>query len=128
MHPRLLLYPLLVLLGGCCYGILATIVKLAYDAGYSFDEVVVSQYFSGWVLLGIFCVLLAVFRRPDLASLRYRPGRRILVLLITGVVTCSVCLLYYLSLETLPASIAVVLLFQFTWIGVILDRSEEHTS
>lgn len=72
MNPKLLLYPLLVPAGGCCYGILSTIVKLAYERGYTFADVVVSQYF--WLgtflafCVGGFCIFLQglcirIFRR-----------------------------------------------------------------
>ncbi|WP_338096411.1 DMT family transporter [Methanorbis rubei] len=122
MNLKLLLYPLLVLLGGCCYGILATIVKLAYGNGYTFSEVVMSQYFSGWIFLGILCAVIAIVgRRRDAPRSSVKLSRRMPILLITGAVTCSVCLFYYLSLESMPASVAIVLLFQFTWIGVLLD-------
>lgn len=42
-------YILLVFLGACSYGILSTIVKLAYGQGYS-AEVVGGQIFFGFVL------------------------------------------------------------------------------
>lgn len=43
-------YALIVFLGGCCYGILSTFVKLAYSAGFSTPEVTGAQYFFGTVL------------------------------------------------------------------------------
>ena len=129
MDHRLVVYPLLVFAGGCCYGILSTIVKLAYSHGYTFADVVVSQYFSGWIILGILLLMFAVLRRrpgSDPLPVRVPAARRVGALLLTGAVTCSVCLFYYLSLETTPASVAVVLLFQFTWIGVILESIAER--
>ncbi|MCZ0860487.1 EamA family transporter [Methanocorpusculum sp. MG] len=129
MDIRAVVYPLLVLAGGCCYGILSTIVKLAYEQGYTFADVVVSQYFSGWVILGIFLLILLTLRRNRTLTpshLRTPLLHRVVILLITGAVTCSVCLFYYLSLETTPASVAVVLLFQFTWIGIILESIAER--
>lgn len=43
-------YILLVFLGACSYGILSTIVKLAYGQGYSPAEVIGGQMFFGLVL------------------------------------------------------------------------------
>ena len=44
-------YALIVFLGGCCYGLLSTFVKLAYAAGYSVTEVTGSQYILGALLI-----------------------------------------------------------------------------
>ena len=44
-------YPLLVFLGGACYGILSTIVKLAYAAGIDRSGVSSGQFFFGGLLL-----------------------------------------------------------------------------
>lgn len=129
MDIRIVVYPLLVLAGGCCYGILSTIVKLAYAKGYTFTDVVISQYFSGWVILGILLLTLTALRRrkkTDPVRIQIPSLRKVSTLFLTGAVTCSVCLFYYLSLETTPASVAVVLLFQFTWIGVILESVVER--
>lgn len=129
MDIRVVVYPLLVLAGGCCYGILSTIVKLAYAKGYTFTDVVMSQYFSGWAILGILLLTLTVLghrKKADPVRIQIPSLRRAGTLLLTGAVTCSVCLFYYLSLETTPASVAVVLLFQFTWIGVILESIAER--
>ncbi|GKS13122.1 hypothetical protein YDYSY3_41220 [Paenibacillus chitinolyticus] len=43
-------YALIVFLGGCCYGILSTFVKLAYTAGFTVSAVIGGQYFFGAVL------------------------------------------------------------------------------
>ena len=129
MDIRVVVYPLLVLAGGCCYGILSTIVKLAYAKGYTFTDVVMSQYFSGWAILGILLLTLTALghrKKAGPVRLQIPSLRRAGTLLLTGAVTCSVCLFYYLSLETTPASVAVVLLFQFTWIGVILESIAER--
>ncbi|MEJ8546118.1 EamA family transporter [Brevibacillus borstelensis] len=105
-------YILLVFLGACSYGILSTIVKLAYGQGYSPAEVVGGQMFFGFLLTWI----------PALFALRHKPPlRRILLLLAAGLPVGSTGLLYYNALQHIPASIAIVLLFQFTWMGVLLE-------
>ncbi|MCQ2355781.1 MAG: hypothetical protein MJ014_01990 [Methanocorpusculum sp.] len=62
------MYPLLVLARGCCYGVLSVIVKLAYAQGY----MVVSQYLSGWVILGVFLLILSGLQRKKAFSLHLR--------------------------------------------------------
>lgn len=44
-------YSLFIFLGACSYGILASIVKLGLQAGYSVPELTGSQYLFGLLLL-----------------------------------------------------------------------------
>lgn len=104
----------LVLLGSASYGMLSTITKLAYQGGFSPAQVVGSQMFFGalgfW--LSSFCCWKASWQLSF---------RSILQLLLTGSLSGLTGIFYYLSLQTLPASYAVILLFQFTWIGLGLE-------
>ncbi|MDN4093011.1 EamA family transporter [Brevibacillus agri] len=105
-------YIFLVFLGACSYGILSTIVKLAYGQGYSPAEVIGGQMFFGFVLTWI----------PALFFLRTKPGKKQLLLLVgVGLAVGSTGILYYNALRFIPASIAIVLLFQFTWMGVLAE-------
>lgn len=105
-------YILLVFLGACSYGILSTIVKLAYGQGFSPAEVIGGQMFFGFVLTWI----------PALFFLRGKPQKRQLLLLVAvGLAVGSTGLVYYNALQYIPASIAIVLLFQFTWMGVLVE-------
>ncbi|KZS49091.1 multidrug transporter [Paenibacillus glucanolyticus] len=109
---RLLKYALLVFLGACSYGSLSTIIKLGMKDGFSMQQLVGSQYFFGWVML-LLSVLL--FSRKKL-------GMKLgLSLLVAGITISLTGIFYGFAVEELPASIAIVLLFQFTWIGVILE-------
>lgn len=105
-------YSLIVFLGGCCYGILSTFVKLAYCAGFSSAEVTGGQYFFGTIL--IWCV--ALFTKKKNLSLK-----QILKLVLSGIPFGLTGLFYYESLKTLNASLAIIFLFQFVWIGAIFD-------
>ena len=107
----MLKYSSLVLLGACCYGILSVIVKLAYKQGFSVSEVIGSQYLFGFLFILI----------PFLFSKKSFSLKDTLYLAIAGTTTSLTSILYGKSLETIPASIAVVLLFQFTWIGIIIE-------
>ncbi|WP_103109840.1 EamA family transporter [Brevibacillus reuszeri] len=105
-------YILLVFLGACSYGILSTIVKLAYAQGYSPAEVIGGQMFFGFLLTWL----------PALFFLRTKPnGRQLLLLVAVGLAVGSTGVFYYNALQYIPASIAIVLLFQFTWMGVLAE-------
>lgn len=105
-------YSLIVFLGGCCYGILSTFVKLAYSAGFSSSEVTGAQYFFGAVLSWI-GVMFIKKKRLD--------SKTIVKLLLSGIPFGLTGIFYYMSLQTLNASLAIVLLFQFIWIGSLYE-------
>ncbi len=105
-------YALLVFLGGCCYGILSTFVKLAYSAGFSSPEVTSAEYFFGTLLIyGV-----VIFTKKEKLTIK-----QILKLLLAGVPFGLTGLFYYQSLKTLNASMAIIFLFQFVWIGTLFD-------
>ena len=115
---QLLKNSLYVFLGACSFGILSTIVKLAYSKGFVFEEIMISQFGSGWLIL---LVLMLIFARKTITLRQF--GR----LAGVGLCTCLTGVFYYLSLQSIPASIAVVLLFQFTWIGVVIEAIVNKT-
>jgi drug/metabolite transporter (DMT)-like permease len=129
-------YAVAVFLGAVSYGILSTIVVKAYGEGYQLGEVVGSQLLVGFVLSW----LLALFTRIYSARKRrhtarhsavgaaastgtMRPGltwKQRLLLMSAGMPTALTGLLYYQSLRSIPNSLAIILLFQFTWMGVLM--------
>lgn len=112
MNIRLLKYALLVFLGACSYGSLSTIVKLGMNDGFKMQQLVGAQYFFGWCML---LLLVLLFSRKKL-------GLKLAFSLLGAGITISLTGIFYgFAVEELPASIAIVLLFQFTWIGVILE-------
>ncbi|MDO5846338.1 MAG: DMT family transporter [Methanocorpusculum sp.] len=124
MKPYHFIFPILVFLGGCSFGPSSSVIKMAYAAGFSSSEVVMSQYFFSLLYLGILAAGLFLFRR--------RKGGRVVLpktfgwknlagLIFTGVSIALVSTTYMFSLQTVPAYISVILLFQFTWMGVILE-------
>ncbi len=102
-----------VLGGASCYGILSTMVKTAYSQGFSPAGVTGSQMFFGVMLL-VFLVL--VTRRMEKVS--WKSG---IYLTTAGMFVGLTGIFYYSALQLIPASIAVVLLFQFTWVGVLME-------
>lgn len=105
-------YILMVFIGACCYGVLSTIVKLAYDRGFTVQEVVGSEMLFGAAATWILVAMLRKIRFDWISSLK---------LLAMGTTVGATALLYYVSLQYIPASLAIVLLFQFTWIGVLIE-------
>lgn len=106
------IYPLMVVIAASCYGVLSTIIKVAMKNGFTAAEAVTAQYFLGFAL----AALLFFVTQRKLPRIK---GWKILVL--SGTSTAVTGMVYAHSLNYLPASLAVVLLFQFTWIGMFLD-------
>jgi len=103
-----------VLLGAASYGVLSTFVKLGYGQGFSADEITGSQ-----VLFG--CIILWLFSLPKLRLMKGISAGIFVKLVIGGTFTGLTGFFYYQSLQSLDASFAVLLLFQFTWMGMLLD-------
>ncbi|MFP5112550.1 EamA family transporter [Bacillaceae bacterium C204] len=105
-------YALIVFLGGCCYGVLSTFVKLAYSAGFTVKEVTGSQYLLGTLLIW----MVALFSKKKKLTLP-----NIGKLLLSGIPVGLTGVFYYQSLQTLDASLAIIFLFQFVWIGTFIE-------
>lgn len=105
---------LLVLIGAFSYGILSTITKLAYQEGFSTAAVIGSQMLFGFIGFWISWF-------PRWQAVVSLPVKTIITLIGCGCITALTGIFYYLSLQTLPASVAVIFLFQFVWIGIVLD-------
>ncbi|MFC5405965.1 EamA family transporter [Cohnella soli] len=129
-------YRLSVLLGAMCYGILSTIVVKAYGAGYGLGEVVGSQLLVGCVLAWALVGALKAFGMKRESAAPRDAGEALtgslppkvlmtwkqrLILMAAGMPTAVTGLLYYQSLRYIPNSLAILLLFQFTWIGVLVQ-------
>nr|WP_106782217.1 DMT family transporter [Lysinibacillus timonensis] len=109
-----LIYPLLIVIASSSYGILSTIIKVAMNHGYTSAEATTSQYIIGFLL----ALLLFIITQRSMPKMN-KSGAIFIIL--AGIFTGSVGIVYGQSLNYLPASLAVVLLFQFTWIGMLID-------
>ena len=105
-------YALIVFLGGCCYGILSTFVKLAYAAGFSAAEVTGAQYLFGTAITWILVLLTKKYKVTRMQAIK---------LLLSGIPFGMTGIFYYQSLQTINASLAIILLFQFVWIGTLFE-------
>ena len=106
-------YALLVFIGGCSYGMISTFVKIAYNEGYSVNDVTGSQYFFGAVMLWIATIIMRKWRHLSF--------KQWLILLVSGIPMGATGIFYNQSLQYVNASLAIILLLQFTWMGVILQ-------
>ncbi|WP_141434282.1 EamA family transporter [Bacillus sp. 03113] len=105
-------YALVVFIGGCCLGILSTFVKLAYSAGYSMVEVTGIQVLFGTLIIWIVTIFVKKTRTNLIQALK---------IILAGIPMGLTGLLYYQSLQTLDASLAIIFLFQFIWIGTLIE-------
>ncbi|ASS76722.1 hypothetical protein CIG75_18450 [Tumebacillus algifaecis] len=105
---------LFVLIGGASYGLISPVVKKAYEAGYTPGDVTSSQYFMAASLL----LVIAAFQFRHVKQLKLRD---VLLFGFLGLLSSCTSVFYYLSLSDLPASLAIVLLFQFAWIVMLID-------
>lgn len=105
-------YAFIVFLGGCCYGLLSTFVKLAYAAGFTAVEVTGGQYLFGTLIVWV----MVLFTKKQKLALS-----QITKLLASGIPLGLTGVFYYQSLQTLNASLAIIFLFQFVWIGTLFE-------
>lgn len=111
---------LLVLLGSASYGMLSTFVKLAYQNGYTTAEVTGAQFVWGVIVLTV----MSFFVPAKVTSTEKRR------LILAGTTTGFTSVLYYVSVQYINASAAVVLLMQSIWLGVLFEcllRKERPT-
>ncbi len=108
-------YIFMVLLGGIMYGTMSSFVKLSYSWGYNAAEISFSQAALAALLLGA-C---AIFTRKTVKGKLTR--RDILPLILTGSAIGLTNFLYYQSVSYISASLAIVILMQFTWFSLLLE-------
>jgi len=109
-----------IILGACSYGVLSTFVKLAYKDGFIVNDVVGIQMFLGALLLWGGVIFNS--RKRTNKNKYLKPNiKEVLLLTVVGSTTGLTGMFYYLSLQYISASLAIVLLFQFTWMGVLIE-------
>lgn len=102
----------LVLLGACSYGVLSMVMKLGFAAGYTPIELSSGQLLFGGLIMSL---LAAVFSKERF-RLRY-----VWTLVPVSVMMVLASFLYNQAVSHLSASLAIVLFFQFTWFGILLE-------
>ncbi len=107
-----------VALGATSYGMLATFVKLAYQENYTTAEVTTAQFVLG--ILGL--LLINLFQKLKTKTPTQKPSsNNIFKLMLAGTSLGMTSVFYYLCVKYIDVSIAIVLLMQTVWMGVLLE-------
>lgn len=123
LSSSVLFASLLVLLASCSYAVLSTLVILS---GFDLPTILVGKFFYGWVILAVVVLIVwLVYQRkqPKHEKSKVPMGKRTILLIITGVAMALVTICYFHSFAVfgLPISLAVILLFQYSWIGLVIE-------
>jgi drug/metabolite transporter (DMT)-like permease len=103
---------LLVLGGACSFGVLSSIVRAGYGYGYTLAELCGMQAGIGMLILWAVHFLSG----RNMVSLKDRSARTAFLL---GSATGLTSITYYHSVKYIPASVAIILLMQFTWMSMV---------
>jgi len=113
----------LVGLGATSYGMLATFVKLAYQENYTTAEVTSSQFIIG--IIGM--LLINGFQKiRNKKSIEKATSKDVFQLMLAGTSLGMTSVFYYLCVKYIDVSIAIVLLMQTVWMGVLLEMCLER--
>ncbi len=108
----------LVGLGASSYGMLATFVKLAYKENFTTAEVTTAQFVYG--ILGILIIMAFQKTKKQKEEIKITK-KHIVQLLLAGTSLGLTSVFYYLCVKYINVSIAIVLLMQTVWMGVLLE-------
>ncbi len=105
---------IIVALGALSYGMLSSFAKIAYSEGYTAGEITFTQAFLGALILWS----VVLFRAAKNRSYKLAGNWK---LLLAGTSMGISAYTYYLSVEYIPASLAIVLLMQMTWLSILAE-------
>ena len=108
----------LVGLGASSYGMLATFVKLAYKENFTTAEVTTAQFVYG--IFGILIIMAFQKTKKQKEEITITK-KHIVQLLLAGTSLGLTSVFYYLCVKYINVSIAIVLLMQTVWMGVLLE-------
>ena len=108
----------LIGLGATSYGMLATFVKIAYGEGFTTPEVTIAQFVYG--ITGM--LLINMFQKAKKGNAAVKASKKnISQLMLAGTSLGMTSIFYYLAVKYIPVSIAIVLLMQTVWMGVLFE-------
>lgn len=111
-----------IILGAASYGLLATVVKLGNLQGLDSSGLTFFQYFFGFLVL----VIIAFFskRTTDVSKASSKSKLKLILFGTSmGLTSCF----YYLSIQYVPVSIAIILLMQAIWMGGVFEMFLDKT-
>ncbi|SIS76939.1 Threonine/homoserine efflux transporter RhtA [Kaistella chaponensis] len=109
---------LFVAMGASIFGMLATFVKLSYRDGFTTSEVTTAQFVLG--LLGLL-ILNGIQTKTAKKNLAKPTAKEVRILMLAGTSLGCTSLFYYLSVQYINVSIAIVLLMQSVWFSVVVE-------
>ncbi|MFV8440662.1 DMT family transporter [Flavobacterium sp. LB2P44] len=108
----------LVGLGATSYGMLATFVKIAYGEGFTTPEVTIAQFVYGITGMLFINLFQKIKKGNDVIK---ASKKNISQLMLAGTSLGMTSIFYYLAVKYIPVSIAIVLLMQTVWMGVLFE-------
>jgi drug/metabolite transporter (DMT)-like permease len=108
----------LVALGASSYGMLATFVKLAYKEEFTTAEIAIAQFIYG--IIGML-IINALQKIKCNKLVEKTTSKNIFQLMLAGTSLGMTSVFYYLCVRYIEVSIAIVLLMQTVWMGVLLE-------
>jgi len=109
---------LFVGIGASIYGMLATFVKMAYKDGFTTSEVTTSQFLLGLTGLLVLNFIQTITSKQKLSS---PSGKEVRMLMLAGTSLGCTSLFYYIAVQYIDVSIAIVLLMQSVWFSVVVE-------
>lgn len=105
---------LFILVGASFFGFTPIFAKIGYSYGYSLGQINIVQMAISFLVLWS----LTLIKRASFKGLN---KKKVLQIMMTGCFIGLTSIFYYGSMQYLPASLAIILMFQFVWIGIILE-------
>lgn len=119
MKGNVLKGSVLIVFGAFCYGMLGTLVKLAYKSGFNTAEVTISQFLIG--VLGISLINLCLNKSIKNKQSAKPNKKSIIKLIVSGSSLGLTSVFYYLAVKHISVSIAIVLLVQAIWLSMVWE-------
>jgi drug/metabolite transporter (DMT)-like permease len=117
MEKNVLKGALLVGLGASSYGALATVVKLAYEKGFTTGEVTTAQFSIGFLSI----LILQTFFKTSPKQQKVTTKFSVFKLMIGGTSLGLTSVFYYFAVKYIPVSVGIVLLMQSVWMSLLLE-------
>lgn len=109
---------ILVFIGACCYGVLSTLASIAHAKGYAMGDVAGAQAFFGMLVLWSLQLLPRNKQLPPAPGAAHTPAWKVIL---AGTSIGMTTYIYYHAVIYIPASLAAILLMQFSWISMLIE-------
>lgn len=106
---------LCIFIGASSYGLLSPAIKMAFQEGFSEGNVTSVQVTMGALVMWLLVLVTPGARKSPFTG----PWIKLALIGMSGLSLTTIC--YNRTLSELDASLAIVLLFQFTWITIVME-------